>query len=235
MFHFRREAYDCSQRPFSALLGKADLHKGHCNLLCCSGFRRYFHFIMLFLCPLETSAQTCQARSCTLLHHLASEVASSKWQYYGKGMKTPGFNCWDSSCNPSWAEDPAAVLERLRGCSEQGKQQGGLKPKCSSLLFPQCQTPSEGIGMQKFCKLSCSRSALLQAEFSLPAAAVAWVYVVINGSTDLKQIIRMPSAITRSFSLKPAWHPAPSNSHVSHMHWFFQRALNPSENSLSSV
>lgn len=50
-----------------------------------------------------------------------------------KGMKTPGFNCWDPSCYPSWAEDPAAMLERLRGCSGQDKQYGGLKHKLSSL------------------------------------------------------------------------------------------------------
>lgn len=50
-----------------------------------------------------------------------------------KGMKTPGFNCWDPSCNPSWAEDPAAMLGRLRGCSGQEKLSGGLKHKWSSL------------------------------------------------------------------------------------------------------
>ena len=74
--------------------------------------------------------------------------------------------------------------------------------------------------MQQIYKLSCSRSAMLQAEFSLSAAAVAWGYVVVNGNTELKQIIRMPSAITHSVSLKLAWHPARSNSHVGHLHWF---------------
>lgn len=49
---------------------------------------------------------------------------------------------------------------------------------------------------------------------SLSAAAVTWCYVMINGKIELKQIIRMPSTITRSFSLKPAWHPAPSISHL---------------------
>lgn len=51
---------------------------------------------------------------------------------------------------------------------------------------------------------------MLQAEFSLSAAAVAWVYVVIHGNTELKQIIRMPSAIAHSFSLQPEACLAPS-------------------------
>lgn len=50
--------------------------------------------------------------------------------------------------------------------------------------------------------------------YSLFAAAVAWFYVMINGNIELKQIIRMPWAITYSFSLKPVWHPAPSISHL---------------------
>lgn len=95
-----------------------------------------------------------------------------------------------------------------------------ISPK---FLFPQCQTPSEGIGMQQFCKVSHSRLALLQAEFT-PAAYLQqqWPgFVMINGNTELKQIIRMSSAITCSLSLKPAWHPAPSISHIGGMCWFF--------------
>lgn len=71
--------------------------------------------------------------------------------------------------------------------------------------------------------------------YSLFAAAVAWFYVMINGNIELKQIIRMPWAITYSFSLKPVWHPAPSISHLVTCVVFFLCVLHPSENSLSSV
>lgn len=88
-----------------------------------------------------------------------------------------------------------------------------ISPK---FFFPQCQTASEGIGMQQFCTLPLTAGFASSRVHpcSLSAAAVAWFSVMINGKIELKQIIRMPSAITHSFSLKPVWHPAPSISHL---------------------
>lgn len=84
-------------------------------------------------------------------------------------MKIPGFNCENSSCCPLWQ---LKIMQQCwKGSVEQWTRQAVGRTQIQEIvslkiLFPPHKTLTEGVGMQQFCKVSCSKWTLLQADFT---------------------------------------------------------------------